>query len=41
MVDCGPAAIRGRVRDWLGALVDDVALHEPSDWSDWDEQLRR
>jgi ring-1,2-phenylacetyl-CoA epoxidase subunit PaaC len=41
MVDSGPAAIRGRVRDWLGALIDDVALDEPSDWSDWDEQLRR
>jgi len=41
MVDCGPAAIRGRVRDWLLPLVDGVSLDEPTDWSDWDRQLRR
>ena len=41
MVDSGPAAIRERVRDWLSAQVDGVSLDEPTDWSDWDEQLRR
>ncbi|MBV8217910.1 MAG: phenylacetate-CoA oxygenase subunit PaaI [Solirubrobacterales bacterium] len=41
MVDSGPAAIRGRVRDWLLPLVDGVSLDEPTDWSDWDEQFRR
>jgi 1,2-phenylacetyl-CoA epoxidase catalytic subunit len=41
MVDSGPAAIRERVRDWLSAQVDRVSLDEPTDWSDWDEQLRR
>jgi hypothetical protein len=29
------------VRDWLTPLVAGVALEEPADWSDWDEQLRR
>ena len=41
MVDSGPAAIRARVCDWLHPLVDGVSLDEPTDWSDWDEQLRR
>jgi phenylacetate-CoA oxygenase PaaI subunit len=45
MVDEGPAAIRGRVRDWLTALLHaeraDVALEEPADWSDWDAERRR
>ena len=41
MVDYGPAAIRGRVRDWLGAMVEGVSLDEPTDWSAWDDQLRR
>jgi len=41
MVDSGPAAVRGRVRDWLLPLVDGVSLDEPTDWSDWDERLRR
>ena len=41
MVDSGPIAIRTRVRDWLLPLVDGVSLDEPTDWSDWDEQLRR
>jgi 1,2-phenylacetyl-CoA epoxidase catalytic subunit len=41
MVDSGPEAIRARVRDWLGELIEGVSLDEPTDWSDWDEQLRR
>jgi 1,2-phenylacetyl-CoA epoxidase catalytic subunit len=41
MVGLGPAAIRERVRDWLGPLVAGVSLDEPSDFSDWDEQYRR
>jgi phenylacetate-CoA oxygenase PaaI subunit len=41
MVDSGPAAIRGRVRDWLSPLLEGVSLDEPKDWSDWDEQYRR
>jgi ring-1,2-phenylacetyl-CoA epoxidase subunit PaaC len=41
MVDSGPSAIRYRVRDWLSPLVAGVALDEPTDWSDWDEQFRR
>lgn len=41
MVDCGPAVVRGRVRDWLGDLVDGVSIEEPTEWSDWDEELRR
>ena len=41
MVDSGPDAIRARVRDWLGQLVEGVSLDEPTDWSDWDEQYRR
>jgi 1,2-phenylacetyl-CoA epoxidase catalytic subunit len=41
MVDSGPDAIRARVRDWLGQLVEGVSLDEPTDWSDWDQQLRR
>jgi 1,2-phenylacetyl-CoA epoxidase catalytic subunit len=41
MVAWGPLEIRDRVRDWLAPLVSDVSLDEPTDWSDWDEQLRR
>ena len=41
MVASSPAAIRAQVRDWLAPLVDGVSLDEPTDWSDWDEQLRR
>ena len=41
MVDSGPAAIRRRVRDWLGPRVAGVSLDEPTDWSDWDAQYRR
>jgi phenylacetate-CoA oxygenase PaaI subunit len=45
MLGSGPDAVRGRVREWLTALVDaegaSVALVEPDDWSDWDEQQRR
>ena len=45
MVSDGPAVIRGRVRDWLGQLLDGhgvgMALEEPSDWSSWDEERRR
>ena len=26
---------------WLGALIDGVCLDEPTEWSDWDAQLRR
>jgi 1,2-phenylacetyl-CoA epoxidase catalytic subunit len=41
MVSEGPAAIRARVRDWLGPLVNGVCLDEPTEWSNWDAQLRR
>jgi len=41
MVALSPAAIRGQVRDWLTPLVSGVSLDEPTDWSDWDDQLRR
>jgi ring-1,2-phenylacetyl-CoA epoxidase subunit PaaC len=41
MVGSAPDAIRAQVRDWLSGLVRGVALDEPEDWSDWDEQLRR
>jgi 1,2-phenylacetyl-CoA epoxidase catalytic subunit len=45
MVSEGPAAIRGRVRDWLSALLSpqgvDLALDEPADWSNWDPLERR
>jgi ring-1,2-phenylacetyl-CoA epoxidase subunit PaaC len=41
MVSFGPDVVRAQVRDWLSALVDDVCLDEPTEWSDWDEQLRR
>jgi 1,2-phenylacetyl-CoA epoxidase catalytic subunit len=45
MVGEGPAALRARVRDWLEALLAGegctVALEEPRDWSDWDEERRR
>jgi ring-1,2-phenylacetyl-CoA epoxidase subunit PaaC len=41
MVALGPSEIRGQVRDWLTPLVSGVSLEEPTDWSDWDEELRR
>jgi len=41
MVGSSPLEIRDRVRDWLAPLVSGVSLDEPTDWSDWDEQLRR
>jgi 1,2-phenylacetyl-CoA epoxidase catalytic subunit len=45
MLSEGPAAVRGRVRDWLTGLLRAegraVTLDEPSDWSGWDEALRR
>jgi 1,2-phenylacetyl-CoA epoxidase catalytic subunit len=45
MLGEGPAAIRGRVRDWLTALLEaegaGVALDEPADWSAWDSRRRR
>jgi 1,2-phenylacetyl-CoA epoxidase catalytic subunit len=41
MVAFGPEAVRARVRDWLGGLVDGVSLDEPTEWSDWDAQLRQ
>jgi hypothetical protein len=41
MVGEGPLAIRDRVRDWLGRLVDGVSLDEPAEWLDWDEQRRQ
>jgi ring-1,2-phenylacetyl-CoA epoxidase subunit PaaC len=45
MLGEGPTAIRGRVRDWLTALLEaegtGVALDEPADWSAWDSRRRR
>jgi 1,2-phenylacetyl-CoA epoxidase catalytic subunit len=41
MVGSSPASIRGQVRDWLTPLVPGVSLDEPTDWSDWDEVMRR
>jgi 1,2-phenylacetyl-CoA epoxidase catalytic subunit len=41
MVSFGPQVVRAQVRDWLGALVDGVSLDEPTEWSDWDAQLRQ
>ena len=41
MVSFGPGVVRGQVRDWLSALIDGVCLDEPTEWSDWDAQLRR
>jgi ring-1,2-phenylacetyl-CoA epoxidase subunit PaaC len=41
MVGASPSAIRATVRDWLAPLVSGVSLDEPTDWSDWDEQLRQ
>jgi phenylacetate-CoA oxygenase PaaI subunit len=41
MVGSSPASIRGQVRDWLTPLVPGVSLDEPTDWSDWDEAVRR
>jgi 1,2-phenylacetyl-CoA epoxidase catalytic subunit len=46
MVSEGPRAIRGRVRDWLAALLSShgcagaVVLAEPCDWSSWGEEQR-
>jgi hypothetical protein len=41
MVSFGPEVVRSQVRDWLHPLIDGVCLDEPTEWSDWDEQLRR
>jgi phenylacetate-CoA oxygenase PaaI subunit len=41
MVGSSPASIRGQVRDWLTPLVPGVSLDEPTDWSEWDEAVRR
>jgi 1,2-phenylacetyl-CoA epoxidase catalytic subunit len=45
MVSEGPAAVRGRVRDWLAGLLGahgaEVTLEEPADWSSWDAEHRR
>jgi ring-1,2-phenylacetyl-CoA epoxidase subunit PaaC len=45
MVSEGPAAVRGRVREWLSALMfaegAGIALDDPTEWSSWDEQQRR
>jgi 1,2-phenylacetyl-CoA epoxidase catalytic subunit len=41
MVASSPSEIRGQVRDWLTPLVSGVSLDEPTDWSDWDESVRR
>ncbi len=45
MVSEGPAAVRGRVRDWLSALLEDLGcgadLNDPTDWRGWDEEHRR
>ncbi len=41
MVIFSPATIRAQVREWLTPLVSGVSLDEPTDWSGWDEQLRR
>jgi 1,2-phenylacetyl-CoA epoxidase catalytic subunit len=45
MVNEGPAAIRERVRAWLGDLLAaegvQTSLQEPDEWSGWDEQHRR
>jgi phenylacetate-CoA oxygenase PaaI subunit len=45
IVSEGPAAVRGRVRDWLTALLAaqgvEVELPEPTDWSAWDVEHRR
>jgi ring-1,2-phenylacetyl-CoA epoxidase subunit PaaC len=45
MLSEGPSAVRDRVRGWLSALLSAqdavVTLEDPTDWSDWDERLRR
>jgi 1,2-phenylacetyl-CoA epoxidase catalytic subunit len=42
MLSEGPNAIRQRVKDWITTLFDgDISLEEPTDWSQWDEELRR
>jgi ring-1,2-phenylacetyl-CoA epoxidase subunit PaaC len=41
MVAWSPLEVRDRVRDWLLGLMDGLSLDEPTDWSEWDEQLRQ
>jgi 1,2-phenylacetyl-CoA epoxidase catalytic subunit len=42
MLSEGPDAIRRRVKDWVMTLFDGaISLDEPTDWSQWDEELRR
>ena len=41
MIAASPSAIRAQVRDWLLALLPEVSLKEPTEWSDWDERYRR
>jgi 1,2-phenylacetyl-CoA epoxidase catalytic subunit len=42
MLSEGPAAVRERVREWLAWLFGaPLALAEPDDWSDWDQEHRR
>lgn len=45
MVGLGPDAIRRQVREWLTALMDEegfgVSLHDPENWSAWDETRRQ
>jgi ring-1,2-phenylacetyl-CoA epoxidase subunit PaaC len=44
MLNSGPAAIRGAVRDWLVGLLSvegvELELPEPAAWSHWDETRR-
>jgi ring-1,2-phenylacetyl-CoA epoxidase subunit PaaC len=45
MLNAGPDAVRGQVRDWLTRLLAaenaSVMLDEPGGWADWDERTRR
>jgi 1,2-phenylacetyl-CoA epoxidase catalytic subunit len=45
MISEGPASIRELVRSWLAGLLSaqgcEVALAEPADWSDFDQERRR
>jgi phenylacetate-CoA oxygenase PaaI subunit len=45
MVSEGPAAVRGRVRDWLTGVLSaqgvELTLEEPRQWSGWDEERRQ
>ncbi len=45
MLSQGPAAIREQVRGWLSGVLSvhgaGMALDEPVDWSNWDEEHRR